>query len=126
MIKELVTKKKLAAFAAALLLLPCLFAFAEDDDLQSQLSDVQSQMERQQQKKGEAEATIGNVFERLRVIQQNLDAAMKEYKDITAQIAETERKSALLRRNWMKRRSACRHVKASSASACVIFTCTVS
>lgn len=51
MIKELVTKKKLAAFAAALLLLPCLFAFAEDDDLQSQLSDVQSQMERQQQKR---------------------------------------------------------------------------
>lgn len=92
MIKKLVTKKKLAAFAAALLLLPCLFAFAEDDDLQSQLSDVQSQMERQQQKKGEAEATIGNVFERLRVIQQNLDAAMKEYKDITAQIAETEKK----------------------------------
>ena len=46
-------------------------------------------------KKGEAEATIGNVFERLRVIQENLDAAMKEYKDITAQITETEKKIAV-------------------------------
>lgn len=68
-----ITKKKLAALAVVLLLAPCFFTAAEDEDLQGQLTDVQTQMEQQQQKKGEAEATIGNVFERLRVIQENLD-----------------------------------------------------
>ena len=90
-----ITKKKLAALAVVLLLAPCFFTAAEDEDLQGQLTDVQTQMEQQQQKKGEAEATIGNVFERLRVIQESLDAAMKEYKDITAQIMETEKKIAV-------------------------------
>ena len=48
----LITKKRLAALAAAVLLMPCFMTFAEDEDLQGQLSDVQSQMEQQQQKKG--------------------------------------------------------------------------
>ena len=89
----LITKKRLAALAAAVLLMPCFMTFAEDEDLQGQLSDVQSQMEQQQQKKGAAEVTIGSVSERLRAIQDALDTAMKEYKSITQEI--TDRKSVV-------------------------------
>lgn len=88
----LITKKRLAALAAAVLLMPCFMTFAEDEDLQGQLSDVQSQMEQQQQKKGAAEVTIGSVSERLRAIQDALDTAMKEYKSITQEITATEKK----------------------------------
>ena len=90
----LITKKRLAALAAAVLLMPCFMTFAEDEDLQGQLSDVQSQMEQQQQKKGAAEVTIGSVSERLRAIQDALDTAMKEYKSITQEITATEKKIA--------------------------------
>ena len=90
----LITKKRLVALAAAVLLMPCFMTFAEDEDLQGQLSDVQSQMEQQQQKKGAAEVTIGSVSERLRAIQDALDTAMKEYKSITQEITATEKKIA--------------------------------
>lgn len=74
----------------AALLTPCFSIWAEDEDLQNQLSDIQGQMAVQEQKKNEAEAIIGSVFERLRVIQEQLDAATKEYKDIADQLAQTQ------------------------------------
>lgn len=74
----------------AALLTPCFSIWAEDEDLQNQLSDIQGQMAVQEQKKNEAEAIIGSVFERLRVIQEQLDAATKEYKDIADQLAKTQ------------------------------------
>ena len=85
-------KKPLAAALTVLYLLnPCGLIFAEDEDLQDQLSTVQGQMAEQAQKKSEAEAVIGNVFEKLRVIQENLDAANAQYKSISQELAETER-----------------------------------
>ena len=85
-------KKPLAAVLTVLYLLnPCGIIFAEDEDLQDQLSTVQGQMAEQAQKKSEAEAVIGNVFEKLRVIQENLDAANAQYKSISQELAETER-----------------------------------
>ena len=85
-------KKPLAAALAVLYLLnPCGLIFAEDEDLQDQLSTVQGQMAEQAQKKSEAEAVIGNVFEKLRVIQENLDAANAQYKSISQELTETER-----------------------------------
>lgn len=85
-------KKSLAAALTVLYLLnPCGFIFAEDEDLQDQLSTVQGQMAEQAQKKSEAEAVIGNVFEKLRVIQENLDAANAQYKSISQELTETER-----------------------------------
>lgn len=83
-------KKYIAALITAALLNPCFAILAEDEDLQNQLSDVQGQMAEQAQKKSDAEAVIGNVFEKLRVIQENLDAANKEYKSISSQLADTE------------------------------------
>ena len=85
-------KKPLAAALTVLYLLnPCGLIFAEDEDLQDQLSTVQGQMAEQAQKKSEAEAVIGNVFEKLRVIQENLDAANAQYKSISQELDETER-----------------------------------
>lgn len=85
-------KKPLAAALTVLYLLnPCGLIFAEDEDLQDQLSTVQGQMAEQAQKKSEAEAVIGNVFEKLRVIQENLDAANAQYKSISQELTETER-----------------------------------
>jgi len=74
------------------MLTPCFAVMADDDDadLQNQLSDVQSQMDQQAQKKNEAEAVIGSVFEKLRVTQENLDAALKEFKTVSDQLAQTE------------------------------------
>ena len=85
-------KKPLAAALTVLYLLnPSGLIFAEDEDLQDQLSTVQGQMAEQAQKKSEAEAVIGNVFEKLRVIQENLDAANAQYKSISQELTETER-----------------------------------
>ena len=85
-------KKSLLAILAALCLMnPAWAVLAEDEDLQNQLSTVQSQMNEQAQKKNEAEAVIGNVFEKLRVIQESLDAARAEYKNISDQLAETDK-----------------------------------
>ncbi|WP_419177927.1 murein hydrolase activator EnvC family protein [Megasphaera vaginalis (ex Bordigoni et al. 2020)] len=86
------SKKFLALFAAAVLLSPTVLSLAEDEDLQNQLSDVQSQMAVQQQKKSDAEGVITDVFERLRVIQERLDAAVSAYKSITAELTATEKK----------------------------------
>lgn len=80
--------------AAAVLMGPCFLVFAEDEDLQNQLADVQQQMEAQEQKKNEAEAIIGSVFEKLRVIQDALNAAEAEYTAISEQLAQTEEKIA--------------------------------
>ena len=85
-------KKYVAAMVISALLSPCFASFAEDEDLQNQLADVQQQMAEQEQKKNEAEAVIGSVFEKLRVIQENLDAAEAEYKSISDQLAQTEAK----------------------------------
>lgn len=84
-------KKYIAAIVTAVLLTPCFTVWAEDEDLQNQLSDVQGQMAEQAQKKNNAEAVIGNVSEKLRVIQDNLNAATNEYKSISAQLADTEK-----------------------------------
>lgn len=85
-------RKPLAAALTVLYLLnPCGLIFAEDEDLQDQLLTVQGQMAEQAQKKSEAEAVIGNVFEKLRVIQENLDAANAQYKSISQELTETER-----------------------------------
>ncbi|WP_301962081.1 murein hydrolase activator EnvC [uncultured Megasphaera sp.] len=85
-------KKYVAAMVISALLSPCFASFAEDEDLQNQLADVQQQMAEQEQKKNEAEAVIGSVFEKLRVIQESLDAAEAEYKSISDQLAQTEAK----------------------------------
>lgn len=87
-------KKYIAAWVAAALLNPCFAAFADDEDLQNQLSDVQGQMAEQAQKKSNAETVIGNVSEKLRVIQENLNAATKEYQSFSSQLADTEKQIA--------------------------------
>ncbi|KMO86789.1 peptidase M23 [Megasphaera cerevisiae DSM 20462] len=83
-------KKYIAIWVTAALLSPSFVVFAEDEDLQNQLSDVQGQMNEQTQKKNDADAVIGNVFDKLRVIQENLDAAVRDYKAISDQLAQTE------------------------------------
>lgn len=87
-------KKYIAAIVTAALLNPCFAVWAEDEDLQNQLFDVQGQMAEQTQKKNDAEAVIGNVSEKLRVIQDNLNAATNEYKSISSQLADTEKQIA--------------------------------
>ena len=83
-------KKYIAIWVTAALLSPSFVVFAEDEDLQNQLSDVQGQMNEQTQKKNDADAVIGNVFDKLRVIQENLDVAVRDYKAISDQLAQTE------------------------------------
>ncbi len=85
-----ISKKCIAALIVSSLLVPGIGVWAEDEDLQNQLSDVQSMMDQQTQKKNDAEAVIGSVFEKLRVITQNLDAAKAEFKSISDQLTETE------------------------------------
>lgn len=87
-------KKYIAAIVTAALLNSCFAVWAEDEDLQNQLSDVQGQMAEQTQKKNDAEAVIGNVSEKLRIIQDNLNAATNEYKSISSQLADTEKQIA--------------------------------
>ena len=75
------------------LLVPAFGSLADDsDNLQNQLSDVQSQMNQQLQKKNNADTAIGNIFEKLRIIQTNLDTARNEYKNISDQLLQTENK----------------------------------
>ena len=83
-------KKCIIALLVSSFMIPAFSTMAEDDDLQNQLTDVQTQMDAQTQKKNEAEAVIGSVFEKLRVIQQNLDTAMAEYKAVSEQLTQTE------------------------------------
>lgn len=87
-------KKALALMTAVMVTASFPLAFADDEDLQNQLSSVQSQMAEQAQKKSEAEAVIGNVYEKLRVIQENLNAAKAAYESISAQMVETDKKIA--------------------------------
>ncbi|MCH4167190.1 MAG: peptidoglycan DD-metalloendopeptidase family protein [Megasphaera sp.] len=91
-------KKYIAAIITATLLSPSFAVFAEDEDLQNQLSDVQGRMAEQAQKKNDAEAVIGNVFEKLRVIQENLDGAVKDYKELASQLADTDQKISSLQK----------------------------
>lgn len=84
----------LTAFLITAMMTPNALIFAEDEDLQNQLSTVQSQMADQAQKKSNAEAVIGSVSERLKAIQVNLDAATKAHQEITAQLAQTEQQMA--------------------------------
>lgn len=88
------TKRALALMTAVMLTVSAPVVLADDEDLQDQLSSVQSQMAEQAQKKSEAEAVIGNVYEKLRVIQENLDAAKAAYESISSQIGETDKKIA--------------------------------
>lgn len=88
------TKRALALMTAVMLTVSAPVVLADDEDLQDQLSSVQSQMTEQAQKKSEAEAVIGNVYEKLRVIQENLDAAKAAYESISSQIGETDKKIA--------------------------------
>ncbi|MGE1063182.1 peptidoglycan DD-metalloendopeptidase family protein [Megasphaera paucivorans] len=92
MVKQMFGKKVISVMIISAMLTPCFAVMADDDDadLQNQLSDVQSQMDQQAQKKNEAEAVIGSVFEKLRVTQENLDAALKEFKTVSDQLAQTE------------------------------------
>jgi septal ring factor EnvC (AmiA/AmiB activator) len=92
-------KKYIAAVLTAALLTSSFGVFAEDEDLQDQLSDVQGRMAEQVQKKSDAEAVIGNVFEKLRVIQENLDSAVKAFKDISSQLAETDKKIGTMQKD---------------------------
>lgn len=84
----------LTALLITAMMTPNAVIFAEDEDLQNQLSTVQSQMADQAQKKSNAEAVIGSVSERLKAIQVNLDAATKAHQEITAQLAQTEQQMA--------------------------------
>lgn len=84
----------LTALLITAMMTPNAVIFAEDEDLQNQLSTVQSQMADQAQKKSNAEAVIGSVSERLKAIQVNLDAATKAHQEITVQLAQTEQQMA--------------------------------
>lgn len=65
MVKQMFGKKVIAAMVISAMLTPCFAVMADDDsDLQNQLSDVQSQMDQQVQKKNEAAAVIGSVLEK--------------------------------------------------------------
>lgn len=87
-------KAYITALVIASLLTPSAAVWAEDEDLQNQLSTVQSQMNEQAQKKSNAEAVIGSVSERLKAIQVNLDAANQALQDIGAQLGQTEQQIA--------------------------------
>ena len=91
-------KKYIAVIVAATLLCPSFAVFADDEDLQDQLSDVQGRMAEQAQKKSDAEAVIGNVFDKLKGIQENLDSAVSDYKDLSGQLAATDQKIGSLQK----------------------------
>ncbi|MCH4178669.1 MAG: peptidoglycan DD-metalloendopeptidase family protein [Megasphaera sp.] len=91
-------KKYIAVIVAAALLCPSFAVFADDEDLQDQLSDVQGRMAEQAQKKSDAEAVIGNVFDKLKGIQENLDSAVSDYKDLSGQLAATDQKIGSLQK----------------------------
>lgn len=90
-IKRKFARKCMAALVISALVFPAFGVLADDDDdLNGQLSDVQGMMQQQVQKQSEADAVIGSVFDKMRVIQENLDAAQAEYKAVANQLQETD------------------------------------
>ena len=90
-IKRKFARKCMAALVISALVFPAFGVLADDDDdLNGQLSDVQGMMQQQVQKQSEADAVIGSVFDKMRVIQENLDAAQAEYKTVANQLQETD------------------------------------
>ncbi len=63
---------------------------AEDEDLTNQLSGIEQKMQEAQNKKANAEATIGTVSEQLRQVQIELDQATNELKSIEKQLHDTQ------------------------------------
>lgn len=68
---------------------PYIISYA-DDDLDSQLNSVQSQMDTQSAKKAEAEDRITSFSEQLRIVQNELSAAVNDLKRIEAERVRTE------------------------------------
>lgn len=91
MIEFKAQKKYIVACVTAALLAPCITTFAVDEDLHNRLSNVKSQMQVQAQRSKQAQAVIGDVFAKLKTIQDQLAAAETAERDITAQLAQTEK-----------------------------------
>ena len=91
MIEFKAQKKYIVACVTAALLAPCITTFAVDEDLHNRLSNVKSQMQVQAQRSQQAQAVIGDVFAKLKTIQDQLAAAETAERDITAQLAQTEK-----------------------------------
>ena len=75
MIEFKAQKKYIVACVTAALLAPCITTFAVDEDLHNRLSNVKSQMQVQAQRSQQAQAVIGDVFAKLKTIQDQLAAA---------------------------------------------------
>lgn len=98
-------KKYVILAVVAALLTPSFAAFAEDEDLQNQLSDVQNRMAQESEKKAQAEAVIGSVNDRLYAIQQQLEAAQREYQAVANELKATEEKIAATQAELEKTRA---------------------
>ena len=98
-------KKYVIPVVIAALLTPSFAVFAEDEDLQNQLSDVQNRMAQESEKKAQAEAVIGSVNDRLYAIQQQLEAAQRDYQAVANELKATEEKIAATQAELEKTRA---------------------
>lgn len=98
-------KKYVIMAVITALLTPSFAVFAEDEDLQNQLSDVQNRMAQESEKKAQAEAVIGSVNDRLYAIQQQLEAAQREYQAVANELKATEEKIAATQAELEKTRA---------------------
>lgn len=89
-------KKYIVIAVTIALLSPSLHSFAIDEDLHQKMSSVKQQMQIQAQKSQQAQKVIGNVFEKIKTIQDQLAAAENDEKNITAKLAVTEQKISVL------------------------------
>ncbi|WP_296828934.1 murein hydrolase activator EnvC [uncultured Megasphaera sp.] len=98
-------KKYVIMAVITALLTPSFAVFAEDEDLQNQLSDVQNRMAQESEKKAQAEAVIGSVNDRLYAIQQQLEAAQRDYQAVANELKATEEKIAATQAELEKTRA---------------------
>lgn len=98
-------KKYVIMAVITALLTPSFAVFAEDEDLQNQLSDVQNRMAQESEKKAQAEAVIGSVNDRLYAIQQQLEAAQHDYQAVANELKATEEKIAATQAELEKTRA---------------------
>ena len=75
-------KYKLLSVAMSLLFTVSVVGTAMADDLEDKLNSIQEQAAQQQQITNEAAARVDSISEQLRVIQDELNNATKEYNDV--------------------------------------------
>lgn len=86
---------KRCRFAAVLLALLVLFsASVSAENLEERLQELQNRMEEERGRANEADTQVQTISEQLRLLQNDLDQAEKEYAQVRQQLDETEEKIA--------------------------------